>query len=157
MKTYTIIATLASTILSLSGAAQAEDNPSPLPHKLNITPEIKKAFHGQDAIEIREITGTSSKFQVGETYRVTGVCHQSTLKNAQLYLGNTAEAGGDAIRAVAGSSLFIPLSGPSTEFDITLALLRPGILHLTIYDMDNHNKTDNAHAGIYLGKVVDRH
>jgi len=35
-------------------------------------------------------------------------------------------------------------------------LLRPGLLHVTIYDLDNHDKNDNAYAGIYLGDVVFR-
>jgi hypothetical protein len=84
-----------------------------------------------------------------------GTCTQHTLKNATLYLGNTAEAGTDAIVASAGSSLFRPLPNGTTEFDIAFTLLRPGLLHVTIYDLDNHNKNDNAYAGIYLGDVVD--
>lgn len=153
MKTKIIVTAFVSTVLSLF----ATDAPQGLSHKLNVTPEIKKAFHGSDAIEIKEITGTSDKFQVGGRYRVTGVCRQATLKNAQLYLGNTAEAGGDAIRASGGSALWMSLKDEKTEFDITFTLLRPGILHLTVYDMDSRDKNDSAFSGIYLGDVVYKH
>src|SRR5689334_8990317 len=97
-----------------------------LPHKLSINPEIKKAFTGSDSIEIQRVTGTSANFQVGGTYRVTGVCHQRSLPHATLYLGNTAEAGPKAITAAVGSSLFLPLAGDRTAFDITFTVLRPG-------------------------------
>ena len=127
-----------------------------LQYTLGVTPEIKRAFHSDDSIKIRSITGTAPKFQTGGTYRVVGTCTQQTLKNATLYLGNTAEAGPDAIVASAGSSLLRPLLNGTTEFDITFTLLRPGLLHVTIYDLDNHNKNDNAYAGIYLGDVVNR-
>ena len=123
-------------------------------HTLSVTPKIKKAFHSGDSIEIRSITGTAPKFQTGGTYRVVGACSQQTLTNATLYLGNTAEAGSEAIVASAGSSLLKPLTNGTAEFDITFTLLRPGLLHVTIYDMDNHDKNDNAYAGIYLGDVV---
>ncbi|HZR18349.1 MAG TPA: hypothetical protein VFE51_13735 [Verrucomicrobiae bacterium] len=85
-----------------------------------------------------------------------GTCYQQTLKNATLYLGNTAEAGSDAIVAAAGSSLSKTLRDGRTEFDITFTLLRPGLLHITMYDLDNHDKNDNAYAGLYLGDVVFR-
>ena len=127
-----------------------------LQYTLRDKPEIKRAFHLDDSIKIRSITGTAPRFQTGGTYRVVGTCTQETLKNATLYLGNTAEAGPDAIVAGAGSSLYRPLPNGSTEFDITFTLLRPGQLHVTIYDLDNHNKYDNAYAGIFLGDVVNR-
>jgi hypothetical protein len=123
---------------------------------LTVTPEIKKAFHSGDGIKIRSVTGTAPKFHTGGNYRVVGTCRQQNLKNATLYLGNTAETGSDAIAASAGSSLYKPLPNGNTEFDITFTLLRPGLLHLTIYDLDNHDKNDNAYAGIYLGDVVFR-
>lgn len=125
-----------------------------LQHKLTVTPEIKRAFHSGDSIEIKSVTGTAPKFQTGGTYRIIGTCRQQSLKNATLYLGNTAGAGSDAIVAAADSSLFKPLREGSTEFDITFTLLRPGLLHVTIYDMDNHDKNDNAYAGLYLGDVA---
>ena len=53
--------------------------------------------------------------------------------------------------------MFKPLSDTPTEFDVTFTVLRPGILHVTIYDSDNHDKGDNAYAGIYLGDVVFKH
>src|SRR5439155_14110767 len=71
-----------------------------------------------------------------------GTCRQQTLKNATLYLGNTAEAGSDAIAASAGSSLYKPVPNGTTKFDITFTLLRPGLLHVTIYDLDNHDKNE---------------
>jgi hypothetical protein len=37
---------------------------------------------------------------------------------------------------------------------VTFTVLRPGILHVTVYDLDHDDKTDNASAGIYLGDVV---
>jgi len=67
-----------------------------------------------------------------------------------------ADRNADAIVANAGSSLSKPLPNGTTEFDITFTLLRPGLLHVTIYDLDNHDKNDNAYAGIYLGDVVFR-
>lgn len=139
--------------LHTSKAAAQQDRQ--LQYALRVTPEIKRAFHSDDSIRIRSITGTAPKFQTGGTYRVVGTCIQQTLKNASLYLGNTAEAGPDAIVASAGSSLFRPLPNGTTEFDITFTLLRPGLLHVTIYDLDNHNKNDNAYAGVYLGDVVN--
>jgi hypothetical protein len=125
-----------------------------LQYTLRVKPEIKRTFHADDSIKIRSITGSAPKLQTGGTYRVVGTCTQQTLKHATLYLGNTAEAGPDAIVASAGSSLFRPLPNGTTKFDISFTLLRPGRLHLTIYDLDNHNKDDNAYAGIYLGDVV---
>jgi hypothetical protein len=127
-----------------------------LKHRLTVTPEIKRPFHSDDSIKIKSVTGTAPKFQTGGTYRIVGICYQQTLKNATLYIGNTTEAGSDAIVAAAGSSLSKPLPNGSTEFDITFTLLRPGLLHITIYDMDNHDKNDNAYAGLYLGDVVFR-
>ncbi len=136
---------------------QAAPETMALQHKLTVTPEIKRAFHSDDSIKIKSVTGTAPKFQTGGTYRIVGTCYQHTLKNATLYLGNTAEAGSDDIVAAAGSSLSKPLRGGRTEFDITFTLLRPGLLHVTIYDLDNQtDKNDNAYAGLYLGDVVFR-
>ena len=142
--------------LNTSKTAAEQDKQHPLQYTLRVTPEIKRAFHSDDSIKIRSITGTAPRFQTGGTYRVVGTCTQQTLKNATLYLGNTAEAGPDAIVASAGSSLFTSLPNGTTEFDISFTLLRPGLLHVTVYDLDNHNKNDNAYAGIYLGDVVNR-
>src|SRR2546429_3685764 len=154
MKTDTVImSVLIALVVSIAQAAP--DSPT-LQHTLTVTPEIKKAFHSGDAIKIRSVTGTAPKFQTGGTYRVVGTCRPKTLKNATLYLGNTAEAGSDAIAANAGSSLYKPVPNGTTKFDITFTLLRPGLLHVTIYDLDNHDKNDNAYAGIYLGDVVFR-
>ena len=144
---------LAASLLLWVGCQCAAPEPAALQHQLTITPEIKKAFHSHDSIKIKSVTGTMSKFQTGGTYRVVGTCQQRTLKNALLYLGNTAEPGSDAIVAAAGSSLSQPLRDGSTDFDITFTLLRPGLLHVTVYDLDNHDKNDNAYAGLYLGDV----
>lgn len=152
MKTHIAITSLL-TALVVSIAQAAPETPT-LQHTLSVTSEIKKAFHSDDSIEIRSISGTAPKFQTGGTYRVVGTCRQQTLKNASLYLGNTAEAGSDAIVASTGSSLYKTLPNGTTQFDITFTVLRPGLLHVTIYDMDNHDKNDNAYAGIYLGDVV---
>ena len=154
MKTKTVI-TSVLIALAVSIAQAAPDSPT-LQHRLTVTPEIKRAFRSGDKIKIRSVTGTAPKFQIGGTYRVVGTCRQKTLNNATLYLGNAAEAGSDAIAASAGSSLYKPLPNGTTEFDITFTLLRPGLLHVTIYDLDNHDKNDNAYAGIYLGDVVFR-
>ncbi|HEV8543787.1 MAG TPA: hypothetical protein VGR78_15450 [Verrucomicrobiae bacterium] len=162
MKTCVITALITVFAVSCSSPradhsiAQAAPETAALQHKLAVTPEIKKAFHGDDSIKIRSITGTAPKFQTGETYRIVGTCYERTVKNATLYVGNTAEAGSDAIVAAAGSSLSKPLQDGSTEFDVTFSLLRPGLLHVTIYDLDNHDKRDNAYAGLYLGDVVFR-
>jgi hypothetical protein len=152
------IAFACAAALLFAGCASTPSIPetTALQHKLTVTPEIKKAFHSDDSIKIRSVTGTAPKFQIGGTYRIVGTCNQRTLKNATLYLGNTAEAGSDAIVAAAGSSLSKALPDGSTEFDITFTLLRPGMLHVTVYDLDNHDKNDNAYAGLYLGDVVFR-
>src|SRR5262245_9049879 len=152
-----VVVILAGCSTAPRRAAQAAPAETPaLKDKLSVTPEIKKAFHSGDSIEIRSITGTAPKFQTGGTYRVIGTCRQQTLKNAILYLGNTAEPGSEAIVATAGSSLSKPLPSGTTAFDITFTVLRPGLLHVTIYDLDNHDKNDNAYAGTYLGDVVLR-
>ena len=153
MKTRIITSLVAAFAVSI---VQAAPETTALQHKLTVTPEIKRAFHSDDSIKIKSVTGTAPKFQTGGTYRILGTCYQRTLKNATLYLGNTAEAGSDAIVAAAGSSLSKTLRDGSTEFDITFTLLRPGLLHVTIYDLDNHDKNDNAYAGLYLGDVVFR-
>jgi len=149
------IAFACAAVLFFAGCASTPSAPetTALKHKLTVTPEIKKAFHSDDSIKIKSVTGTAPKFQVGGTYRIVGTCYQRTLKNATLYLGNTAEIGSDAIVAAADSSLSKALPDGSTEFDITFTLLRPGLLHVTIYDLDNHDKNDNAYAGLYLGDV----
>jgi len=157
MKTPTVITALVTALFVLLVIPRATADTPSLEHKLHVTPEIKKAFQGSDFIEIRQITGTAPRFQVGGTYRVTGLCRQQGLKHATLYIGNTAEAGPDAITATTGSSLFQPLSDTPTEFDVTFTVLRPGILHVTIYNTDNHDQKDNAYAGIYLGDVVFKH
>src|SRR5262245_10384686 len=136
--------------------AQAATETNELQYKLPVTHVTQRAFQSNDSIKITAVTGSAPKFQTGGTYRVVGTCYQGTLKNALLYLGNTAERGSDAIAATAGSSLSKTLHGGSNEFDITFTLLRPGLLHITIYDLDNHNKNDNAYAGLYLGDVVLR-
>jgi hypothetical protein len=153
VKTPLICSLLAVMAISITHAAS--ETPM-LPYQLTVTPEIKRAFHADDSIKIKSITGSEPKLQTGGTYRVVGTCYQRTLKNAMLYLGNTAERGSDAIVAVAGSSLSKSLRDGSTEFDITFTLRRPGLLHLTIYDLDNHNKQDNAYEGLFLGDVVLR-
>ena len=145
---------LAATVFSV---AQAAPEASPLPHKLIVTPEIKLAFQSGDAIELQEITGTTASFQVGGTYRIKGTCLQHTLKRAVLYVGNTAEPGADAIVPVSGSSLYQTLPDGSTAFDCTFTLLRPGILHVTIYDADSRDQHNTAHEGVYLGDVVFKH
>lgn len=100
---------------------------------------------------------TAAKFQVGDTYRVIGICHQQSLKHATLYIGNTGEPGPEAIIATTGSSLSKSLRDPHTEFDVTFTVLRPGILHVTVYNLDHDDKKDNAAAGVYLGDVVFNH
>ncbi|HZR16218.1 MAG TPA: hypothetical protein VFE51_02725 [Verrucomicrobiae bacterium] len=141
--------------LVASVAPATPETPS-LSYTLTVHPEIKRAFHGNDSIEIRSITGTAPKFQTGGTYRVVGTCHLDTIKNATLCLGNTAKPGSQAIMASTGSAISKPLPNGTTDFDFTFTLLRPGMLHVTIYDMDNHDKNDNAYAGIYLGDVAVR-
>ena len=153
MKTHIITFLVAALAVSV---AQAGAETTVLQHKLAVTPEIKRAFHSGDFIKIKSITGSAAKLQTGGTYRIAGTCYQHSLKNATLLLGNTAEAGSAAIVAAAGSSLSKPLPHGRTDFDITFTLLRPGLLHVTIYDLDNPDKNDNAYAGLYLGDVVFR-
>src|SRR5688572_18517814 len=85
-RTCISITALATATFVLVVITHAPAEPPSLPHKLNVTPEIKTAFKGSDAITIREITGTAPKFQVGGTYRVTGVCHQESLRHGTLYI-----------------------------------------------------------------------
>jgi hypothetical protein len=151
--TLTLTLTLTSGCMTQQARAKAQAQGY---HTLIVTPELKKTFQAGDAIEISSVTGNAPKFQTGGTYRVVGTCRQQTLDNASLYLGNTAEPGSEAIAASAGTSLSKPLPKGTTEFDITFTLLRPGLLHVTIYDLDNHDKKDNAYAGLYLGDVVAR-
>src|SRR3954470_10943615 len=108
------ITALATALLTLAALNRgAADTPS-LGYELKVTAEMKKAFQGSDSIEIQKITGTSAKFQVGDTYRVIGICHQQSLKHATLYVGNTAEPGPEAIIATTGSSLSKSLRDPHT-------------------------------------------
>lgn len=139
---------------STEATASKSSSSQVLNNKIVITPEIKKAFLGSDTIEIQEITGTSGRFEVGGTYRVVGVCRQDTFKHAELYIGNSAEAGPAAIVPASGSSLFKDCPTGATPFDVTFTLLRPGLLHATIYDPNRASKQDNSVAGIYLGDVV---
>ena len=155
MRASTIIPILLA--ITMFRVAQAAPDSTVLPHKLTVAPEVKQAFQASDAIELQEVTGTAPSFQVGGTYRIRGVCRQQTLKHALLYVGNTAEAGADAIAPVAGSSLYKTLPSGSTAFDCTFTLLRPGILHVTIYDADNRDEHHTAHEGVYLGDVVFKH
>ena len=92
MKTLAAIPALLAVVLG--GSVQAMPGEPALAHRIAVTTEIKKAFSGHDAIEVKEITGTAANFQVGGTYRITGVCRQETLARAVLYVGNTAEPGG---------------------------------------------------------------
>ena len=155
MKAPAVVHVLLAALLTT--VAQAAPESPALPYKLTVTPEIKKAFRSSDAIEIREITGTTTHFQVGGIYRVVGVCRQHILKDASLYIGSTAEPGSEAIIPLPGSSLSKALPDGSTEFDCTFKLLRPGILHATIYNTDSHDPANNAYAGVYLGDVVFQH
>src|SRR6267154_2220534 len=111
MKTRIITALVAAFAVSI---VQAAPETTALQRKLTVTPEIKRAFHSDDSIKIKSVTGTAPRFQTGGTYRIIGTCYQQTLKNATLYLGNTAEAGSDAIVAAEGSSLSKPLRDGST-------------------------------------------
>ncbi len=150
----TIQVLLAVTMFSV---AQAAPEASTLSHKLTVTPEIKLAFQAGDAIELQEVTGTTPSFQVGGTYRIKGICRQHTLKHAVLYIGNTAEPGADAIIPASGSSLYTALPDVSITFDCTFTLLRPGILHATVYDADSRDQHNTAREGVYLGDVVFKH
>ena len=136
---------------------QAAPEVPTLSHKIAVIPEIKLAFQAGDAIELQEVTGTTSSFQVGGTYRIKGTCRQRSLKNAILYLGNTAEPSADTIIPAVGSSLYTTLPNGSTAFDCTFTLLRPGTLHATIYDADGRAQRNTAHEDVYLGDVVFGH
>lgn len=157
MKMHPTILSLVTAILAIGSVPSSRAEVPSLTNKVIVTPEIKKAFEGSDGIQIREITGTAPKFEVGGTYRLVGTCRQETFKAAVLYIGNTAESGAAAIVALGGSSLSKTCALGSTEFDVTFTLLRPGILHATIYDTNRASKHDNAYAGIYLGDVVFKH
>ena len=58
--------------VALYSVARAAPDVAMLSQKLTVTPEIKRAFQGSDAIEVAEITGTVTNFQVGGIYRVIG-------------------------------------------------------------------------------------
>jgi len=145
-------------VLQPSGGPRSEAKPAAAPSAAEVVPikpAVRNAFKEGDSIEISAITGSSSTFRVGGTYRVQGICRQNTVRNASLYLGNTAEGSADAIQPAAGTSLFIPApKGSTEEFVFTITLLRPGRLHVTLYDLDNHDPKDNAYAGLDLGEVA---
>ncbi|MEP6670695.1 MAG: M56 family metallopeptidase [Chthoniobacter sp.] len=130
--------------------------PAPVPTtgQVAITLSPQKAFANGDGIEIREVSGSSATFQVGGTYHVRGVCRQNTIQNASLYIGITAEGDGEAIKPAAGTSLSKMAPKGNTEFDFSFTPLRPGKVHVTLYDVDNYNPQDNASAGLYLGEVA---
>ena len=67
MKTRIITFLMAAFAVSI---AQAAPETAVLEHTLAVTPEIKKAFHADDSIKIKSVTGTAPKFQVGGTYRI---------------------------------------------------------------------------------------
>lgn len=138
--------------LLMSGAARAE--PSALHYAVPVTQEVGKAFTPGDAVEIFSVTGTTNTFQVGGTYRVVGLCRLHAAKNAMLYLGNTTTGRAEAIRPADDSSLSKPLTALATQFDITFTVLQPGQLHVSLYDMDNHDPHDNSIGGIILGQVA---
>src|ERR1043165_8935057 len=133
--TALVVSFVQACSISQPAAPRTASGAPALLHSLTVTPVIKRPFDSGDSIKIRSVTGTASKFETGGTYRVIGVCRQQNLRHATLYLGNTAEAGSAAIVGADGSSLFRALSNGSTDFDITFTLLRPGRLHLTIYDL----------------------
>jgi len=146
---------------STPAAAAATETATPaMPNKISITPKDKNTFKNGDGIEIKEVLGSVPNFQVGGTYRVKGICRQQTLDSAQLYMGNTVKSAGEgdrgqgAIVPVGATSLYKSLPKGSTEFEYVFKLLRPGTLHITIYDMDNKNPDDNAYAGLSLGKIM---
>jgi hypothetical protein len=145
-----------AVVVGLAALAQAAPPDPVLPYRVFVRPEIKKAFLGNDTIQILQITGTKPTFQEGETYRVIGTCRQASLQHATLYVGNTAEPGPAAIAPLAGSSLVTNLVNLSTNFDVTFIVPRTGMLHVTIYDADNHDPKDNSYAGLYLGAVASR-
>ena len=101
MKTRLALRALLAVLLT--GPARAATEAPPLAYRLAVTPEVKKAFAEHDAIEVEEITGTAANFQVGGTYRITGICRQESLTKAVLTIGNTAEPGGVAIVPAAGA------------------------------------------------------
>lgn len=149
----TLLFTLFSVVLVGNGLGQAADKVVPMLHTLRVEPKMKKIFRDTDGLEIQRVMGTDSTFQVGGTYRVIGVCRQKTLEDASLYLGNTSTPGPAAIEAAGGSSLAKKLKVGATDFDITFTILRPGQIHLTIYDLLNQDSRSNAYAGVYLGLV----
>ena len=141
---------------STPAAAAATETAAPaMPNKISITPKNKNTFKNGDGIEIKEVLGSVPNFQVGGTYRVKGICRQQTLDSAQLYMGNTVKSTGEgdfgqnAIIPVGATWLYKLLSKGSTEFEYVFKLLRPGTLHITIYDGGG-----NAYAGIDLGKIM---
>ena len=153
MKTLILAVSLLAA-LALAGVHPATAETPYLPYTLSITPELKKAFRDTDSIEVRAIIGTAPRFEVGGTYRIVGVCRQRTVRDGLLYVGNTAAPGSMAIVPLAGSSLYKPCPNGLTDFDTTFTLLRPGVLHVTIYDQENKNQQDNAYAGLSLGEVT---
>lgn len=150
MKTHLIVSLLAATCFG--SFALAEPAPK-LAHKITVTPKTIKVFQNSDRIDLEEITGTAPDFRVGGTYRAKGVCHQSTLSNAVLYLGNTSDGQG-AITPAPDSTNSLPVTPGDTPFDFTFTLHHPGRLHVSIYDLDNHNPRDNVYAGLVLGPVI---
>lgn len=173
VRTATSIVTGEEAELFLDGAGRIEAHgphkttivpppapPAPAPTTgqvmIPVVPQSKKPFANGDGIEIQEVSGSSATFRVGGTYHVRGVCQQNTIPNASLYLGITTEGDGegDAVKPAPGTSLSKTVSKGRTEFDFTFTPLRPGKLHVTLYDVDNDNPKDNAAEGLYLGDVA---
>jgi hypothetical protein len=138
----------------LAGTETSGAKNLPASGSVAITLSAKKSFNGNDGIEIREVSGSSPTFKVGGTYRVRGVCRQETIAKGLLYVGITAEGNEDAIQALPGASLHKEAPKGFTEFEFGFTPLRPGKLHITLYDLDNHDPQDTAYAGLYLGDVA---
>jgi hypothetical protein len=105
-----------------------------LQYTLRVTPEIKRAFHSDDSIKIRSITGTAPKFQTGGTYRVLGTCTQQTLKPKPAMLSWLAQDRHSSGRfrterpsSILPSLCFAPVcsTSPSTTWTTTTSMTMP--------------------------------
>lgn len=116
----------------------------------------KKTLGKGDVLVVDSLVGTHSTLKVDESYLLTGRVCVAALKNATLYVGNTSHAS-CAIVADPDSSLYVPLPACGDcelPFSVRFTLRSPGTLHVTIYDLDNANPTDNVYAGWILGDVA---
>ncbi|MFH1614635.1 MAG: M56 family metallopeptidase [Planctomycetota bacterium] len=109
--------------------------------QVDITPvdfEItKQGFLQDDSIEITEVLGTGSKFEVGQTYTIKGKYKLSSHDQAMLHIyatnGETRSKQGPIVKRGTG------------EFTRTFTYIKEGWLHLSFYPADGGSSFGNLY------------